>query len=63
MAGAGAQVQCLLFDDAVDAAAGAMVGMEVKRRKQRAREAVQGLVEGAHLRRGLDNDGEEWLWL
>jgi hypothetical protein len=40
-----------------------MVGMEVKRRKQRAREAVQGLVESAHLRRGLDNDGEEWLWL
>jgi hypothetical protein len=63
MAGAGPQVQCLLFEDAVDAAAGAMVGMEVKRRKQRAREAVQGLVESAHLRRGLDNDGEEWLWL
>ena len=63
MAGAGAQVQCLLFDDAVDASAGAMVGIEVKRRKPRAREAVQGLVESAHLRRGLDDDGEEWLWL
>jgi hypothetical protein len=63
MAGAGPQVQCLLFEDAVDAAVGAMVGMAVKRRKQRAREAVQGLVESAHLRRGLDNDGEEWLWL
>ena len=63
MAGAGAQDQCLPFEDAVDAAAEAMVGVEVKRRKPRAREAVQGLVESAHLRRGLDNDGEEWLWL
>lgn len=63
MAGTGSQVQCLLFEDAVDAAAEAMVGIEVKRRKQRAREAVQGLVESAHLRHGLDDDGEEWLWL
>ena len=63
MAGAGAQDQCLLFEDAVDAAAVVMIGIEVKRRKQRAREAMQGLVESAHLRRGLDNDGEEWLWL
>ena len=63
MAGAGAQDQCLLLEDAVDAAAVVMIGIEVKRRKPRAREAVQGLVESAHLRRGLDNDGDEWLWL
>lgn len=53
----------LVHAEARRLAAEAMVGMEVKRRKQRAREAVQGLVESAHLRRGLDNDGEEWLWL
>jgi hypothetical protein len=63
MAGAAPQLPCLLFEDAVDASAGAMVGTEVKRRKPRARDAVQGLVESGHLRRGLDDDGEEWVWL
>lgn len=63
LGGAAPKVPCLLFDDAVAAAAQAMVGVEVKRRKPRAREAVQGLVESDHLRRGLDDNGEEWLWL
>jgi hypothetical protein len=38
-------------------------GVEKKRRSPRAREAVQGLVTDGHLKRGLDGEQEEWMWL
>jgi len=62
-AGAGPQAACITFDDAVAEAATGLVGVEKKRRVSRAREAVQGLVKGGHLRRGLDAEQVEWVWL
>lgn len=62
-AGAGAQVACVRCDDAIAAAANAMAGVDKKRRPQRAREAVQGLISAGHLHRGLDEEQDEWLWL
>jgi AAA domain/Primase C terminal 2 (PriCT-2) len=62
-AGTGQQTPCLRLDEAVKIAADALVGVDKKRRTPRAREAVQGLVIGGHLRRGLDGEQEEWVWL
>jgi hypothetical protein len=61
--GAGPQDACVTFDDALAAAGDAVVGVEAKRRVPRAREAMQGLIDGKHLRRGLDGEQEEWVWL
>ncbi len=61
--GADPQTACLRIDDAVTQASTAMVGVEKKRRSSRAREAVQGLIIGGHLRRGLDASQDEWVWL
>lgn len=63
MAGASASVACVRCEDAVKEVAGALPGTEKRRRPQRAREAVQGLIIGGHLQRGLDDEQEEWLWL
>lgn len=62
-AGCDPQTQCMKLDDAVAVAAASLVGVEKKRRGPRAREAMQGLIEGKHLRRGLDAEQEEWVWL
>ncbi|MBC2653704.1 hypothetical protein H7F50_18970 [Novosphingobium flavum] len=62
-AGAGPQTACLRIDDAVTLASTAMVGVEKRRRAARAREAVQGLIIGGHLQRGLDTSQDEWVWL
>lgn len=61
--GAGPQVPCVTFDSAVQAVSLSMPGIEKKRRAPRARDALQGLVSGGHLKRGLDAQEEEWLWL
>ncbi|WP_292931706.1 AAA family ATPase [Novosphingobium sp. PASSN1] len=61
--GADPQTACLRIDDAVTQASTAMVGVEKKRRSSRAREAVQGLISGGHLQRGLDASQDEWVWL
>lgn len=62
-AGAGQQTPCLPLEEAVMIAADSLVGVEKKRRTQRARQAMQGLVNGGHLKRGLDGEQEEWVWL
>lgn len=62
-AGAGEQAACVPCEDAIAAAAGAVGGVEKKRRTQRAREAVQGLIAGGHLQRGLDQQQDEWVWI
>lgn len=62
-AGAGADVACVRCEDAVKEVADALPGIEKRRRAGRAREAVQGLIKGGHLQRGLDDEQEEWLWL
>lgn len=61
--GADQRVACVTFEDALAAAADAVVGVETKRRVTRAREALQGLIDGNHLRRGLDHAQREWVWL
>lgn len=50
-------------EDAIAAAADAMVGFEKKRRPLRSREAVQGLIASGHLQRGLDQQQDEWVWI
>lgn len=62
-AGASPGEPCITFDDAVANAANSLAGLERKRRVSRARQAVQGLISGGHLKRGLDANGDEWLWL
>lgn len=53
---------CLTIEAAIAEAALALPAVEKKRRTARAREAVQGLVSSGHLRRGLDDNGDEWVW-
>jgi hypothetical protein len=62
-AGAPQGSRCLTIEAAIAEAAHALPAVEKKRRTQRAREAVQGLVSSGHLRRGLDDVGDEWVWL
>jgi len=62
-AGAGDQTPCISFEDAIGAVSGGMAGVEKKRRAPRAREALQGLIAGGHIKRGLDDSEDEWLWL
>jgi hypothetical protein len=62
-AGAGQQTPCLPLEEAVKIAADALVGVDKKRRSPRARDALKGLVAGGHLKRGLDGEQEEWVWL
>ena len=62
-AGAPQGSRCLTVEAAVAEAALALPAVEKKRRAPRAREAVQGLVSSGHLRRGLDDNGDEWVWI
>lgn len=61
-AGAGPQTPCTKIDDAIAEAASVLV-VEKKRRVPSARTAVQGLITGKHLQRGLDVSEQEWVWL
>lgn len=62
-AGAPQTSPCVTLDAAIAEAALALPAVEKKRRAARAREAVQGLVSSGHLRRGLDDNGDEWVWV
>lgn len=62
-AGAPHGSRCLTIDAAIAESALALPAVEKKRRGTRAREVVQGLVSSGHLRRGLDDDGDEWVWV
>jgi hypothetical protein len=62
-AGAPQTSPCVTLDAAIAEAALALPALDKKRRAARAREAVQGLVIGEHLRRGLDDNGDEWVWV
>lgn len=54
---------CMIIEAAIAEVAPALVGVQKNRRTTRAREAVQGLIESGHLRRGLDENEDEWVWL
>ena len=62
-AGAATETPCLKFEDAIPCVADAIVGVEKRRRPTRAREAITGLIEGNHIWRGIDEQGEEWVWV
>lgn len=62
-AGAPQTSPCVTLDAAIAEAALALPAVEKKRRAARAREAVQGLIGSGHLRRGLDDNGDEWVWV
>lgn len=62
-AGAPHGSSCLTIEAAIAEAALALPAVEKKRRTARAREVVQGLVRSGHLRRGLDDNGDEWVWI
>lgn len=62
-AGAPQDSPCMTIEAVIAEAALALSGVEKRRLPVRAREAVQGLISGGHLRRGLDAAQDEWVWV
>lgn len=62
-AGAPEDCPCLKFEDTVPCVVGAIVGVEKRRRPARAKEVITGLIEANHVSRGIDDEGEEWVWV
>ena len=62
LAGAATDAPCIRYEDAITGVAGDIAGVDKRRRVPRAREAVQGLIIGGHLQRGLDASQDEWVW-
>ena len=61
-AGCGAHTSCLRVDDAIKTIAGALTTIEKRRRNQRSKALLDGLIDREHINTGFEGD-EGWIWL
>jgi hypothetical protein len=62
MAGSSASTKCLRSEGAVTVVIETLAGVEAKKRRNRARTLLQGLLTSGHLLSGFEGD-DGWVWL
>ncbi|WP_420381822.1 AAA family ATPase [Novosphingobium sp.] len=60
--GCGPQTPCMSVNAAISEYAATLVTVDPNRRMHRAKGRVQDLITDAHLRTGVDDVGESWVW-